>query len=273
MNILIIGSGYLGRAAGKYLRAKGHQITGTTRSKDKLQEITDTLGSSFLLTQTNLAQAFAGKHIVLFSAGADNPLSYKETYYDNAKAIVEAFLREPSLTQVIYTGSTSVYGEHQGAEVTEDASLNPTSPQGQILLETEALFKQLPQSCIFRLGELIGPGRTIEERIRASNGGYFSGSGESITNFSPLPDVIRAIDFAIEKHLFGIYNLCSTMHAPRKELYKELTRAKKLKPIKWDKSLTSHQSGNKTVISEKIIKAGFTFEALPWEGVLTPTEH
>jgi nucleoside-diphosphate-sugar epimerase len=269
MNILIIGSGYLGLAAGLYLRKKGHTVTGTTRSSEKLQEIKSQLGNAFLITPESLPQAFKGQEIVLFTAAADSPDAYRETYLDNAKAIIEAFHHEPSLKQVIYTGSTSVYGEQQGANVTEDTPLSPMTLQSKILQETEETFRSLSKSCIFRLGELVGPGRTVEDRIRNSEGAKFSGSGDTITNFSPLPDVIRAIDFAIEKPLFGIFNLCSTLHAPRKELYAHLTQAKGLPAVIWDKVTSSYHGGNKTVISEKLIQAGFTFQSLPWEGVLS----
>lgn len=271
MNILIFGCGYLGLAAGIYLRKKGHRITGTTRSKEKLQEIKAALGSSFHLNPESLPKAFAGQDIILFTAAADTPLDYKSTYFDNARAIVEAFLRSPDAKQVIYTSSTSVYGEHQGQEVTEDSRLTPLSPQGKILVESEEMLRQLPQSCIFRLGELIGPGRTIEERLRKSAGARFSGTGEAITNFSPIQDVIRAIDFAIEKPLFGTYNLCSTLHTKRKELYNHLAKAKQLKTPEWDQSTSSIHSGNKTVLSSKLITTGFTFEALPWDGILATT--
>lgn len=268
MNILILGSGYLGLAAGAYLRKKGHTVTGTTRSKEKMALIEEQLGRAILLTKENLPQAFHGQDIVLFTAAADNAQLYKETYLDNAHAIVDAFRNNPSLKQVIYTSSTSVYGEHQGKEVTEDTPPNPLTPQSQILIDTENALRELPQSCIFRMGELVGQGRTIEDRLIKSNGAVMAGSGESITNFSPLSDVIKAIDFAIEKPLFGLFNLCSTLHAERKELYTELSKAKGLPKVKWDKGTSTMHGGNKTVISNRIIESGFTFEALPWEGIL-----
>lgn len=271
MNILIIGSGYLGLAAGIYLRKKGHTVTGTTRSIEKMAAIEEHLNKAFLITKDTLPLAFKDQDVVLFTAAADNSQLYKETYLDNAIAIVEAFRHNPSLKQVIYSGSTSVYGEHQGKEVREDTPLNPLTPQSQILIDTENTLRTLPQSCIFRMGELIGNGRTIEDRLIRADGATMAGSGDSITNFSPLSDVIKAIDFAIEKPLFGIFNLCSTLHAERKELYTQLSKAKGLPKVQWDKGTSTLHSGNKTVISERIIESGFTFEALPWEGILNTT--
>ena len=267
MNILIIGCGYLGLAAGSFLRKKGHTVTGTSRSKSKLAILKQDLDHAILINNETLPLAFKNQDIILFTAAADNADSYKATYLDNAKIILEAFHDNPMLKQVIYTSSTSVYGEHHGKEVREDTALTPLTPQSQILVDTENTLRQLPQSCIFRLGELIGKGRTIEDRLIKSNGATMAGNGEFITNLSPQIDVINAIDFAIEKPLFGTFNLCSSRHITRKELYREISEAKNLPAPIWDASKRSLHGGNKTVVSEKLIQAGFTFEANSLNGL------
>lgn len=271
MNILILGTGYLGLAAGIFLQKKGHFITGTTRFEKKLPFIKEHLSNAFLLKKDNLIEGLQDQDIVLFTAGADSFDAYKETYLDNATAIINGSCKAPSLKQIIYTSSTSVYGDHQGTPVTELTALSPLSGQSKILVQTEKILAELPQSCIFRLGELIGEGRTIEERLRTANGAAFPGTGENITNFSPLSDVVRAIDFAIEKPLFGIYNLCSSLHAQRKQLYANIANAKKIPQNTWDHRSTSLHGGNKKVLSDKIMAAGFTFESLPWEGIVIQT--
>lgn len=270
MNILIIGCGYLGLAAGIFLREKGHKVTGITRSHSKLAALKQDLDHAILINKESLPLAFKNQDIILFTAAADNADSYKATYLDNAQVIIEAFHNNPSLKQVIYTSSTSVYGEHDGKEVNEDTSLAPLTPQSQILIDTENTLRILPQSCIFRLGELIGRERTIADRLVKSSGITMAGTGESITNLSPVSDVIRAIDFAIEKPLFGTFNLCSSRHTTRKELYKEICEAKGLADPIWDASKHSLHGGNKTVISKKLIQAGFTFEANSLEGLYHP---
>jgi nucleoside-diphosphate-sugar epimerase len=271
-NILIIGCGFLGFKAGEVLRKAGHKITGATRSKSKLFELKNYLGNSVLWSPENYFSAFQGQDIILFTAAPDNPAFYKETYLNNASVIANALSINPTIKQVIYTSSTSIYGEHQGKPVDENTACTPLNPQTQILKETEELLSKFPQTCILRLGELIGQDRTLEERLRAQRGVPFPGNGEMITNLSPLSDVIRAISFAIDKPLFGVYNVCSDMHATRKELYQHLASARNIPEIKWDPSKTSLHSGNKTILNGKIKKAGFQFEARPWEGILNGLE-
>lgn len=272
MNILIIGCGFLGFKAGETLRKQGHKITGATRSKAKLFELKNYLGNSVLWSPENYFSAFAGQDIVLFTAAPDNPTLYKETYLNNASIIAGALSINPSIKQVIYTGSTNIYGEQHGKLVDENTPPLPLNPQTQILKETEDLLAKFPQTCILRLGELIGQDRTLEERLRAQRGIPLAGNGEMITNLSPLSDVIRAISFAINKPLFGTYNVCSDLHTMRKELYHYLASARNLPEIKWDPTKASLHSGNKTVSNEKIKNAGFQFEALPWEGILNGLE-
>jgi nucleoside-diphosphate-sugar epimerase len=272
MNILIIGCGFLGFKAGELLRKNGHKVTGATRSKSKLFELKNYLGNSILWSPENYFSAFQNQDIILFTAAPDNPSLYKETYLNNASVIANALSINPSIKQVIYTGSTSIYGEHHGKPVNEETALDPLNPQTQILKETEDLLKRFPQTCILRLGELIGQDRTLEERLLALRGTPLPGNGEMITNLSPLSDVIRALLFAIDKPLFGIYNVCSDLHTTRKELYHYLASARNIPEIKWDPEKTSIHSGNKTVLNGKIKNAGFQFEALPWEGILNGIE-
>lgn len=272
MNILIIGCGFLGFKAGEILKKNGHKVTGATRSKSKLFELKNYLGNSVHWSPENYFSAFNEQDIILFTAAPDNPSLYKETYLNNASVIANALSINPSIKQVIYTGSTSIYGEHHGKPVDEDTICTPLNLQTQILKETEDLLKKFPQSCILRLGELIGQDRTLEERLLAQRGTPLAGNGEMITNLSPLSDVIRAILFAIDKPLFGVYNVCSDLHSTRKELYHYLSSARNIPEVKWDPSKTTLHSGNKTVLNDKIKNAGFQFEALPWEGILNGIE-
>lgn len=258
-------------AAGESLRLKGYQVTGTTRSPDKLSWIREKLGAAVLWTDDTFQTAFENQDLILFTAAPSTSSDYTSTYLENAERIVKAFKAHPELRQVIYTSSTSVYGEHAGESVTEETFPKPLNPQTEILLKTEQHLLSLPTTCIFRLGELIGPNRSLEGRLRRMQGAPLPGTGQSITNFSPLSDVVRAIHFAIDHSLVGLYNLCSPLHVSRRELYELIAAAKKLPPIIWDPHLSALHGGNKRVVSQKIIDQGFRFNGEPWEGILDET--
>ena len=270
MNILIIGTGYLGRSAALHFKKLGAKVTGVTRHENKLKELEAFCDKSLLWNEKTYETAFTGQDIVLLSAApsqasGDISQGYREAYLENAKRILKA---APHLKQILYTSSTSVYGDLQGADATEETEPQPGNSLQHILLDTEKLLQSSPRTTIFRLGELIGQGRTLEERLRVRQNLPFPGNGEGITNLSPLSDVISALSFAIQKPLFGLYNLVSDLHAPRKELYNQICTARNLPPVRFDPSVPSHHGGNKRVLSGKIKAAGFTFQAPITEGIV-----
>lgn len=239
--VLIIGLGYLGKAIAHHLQRHSYSVTGTTRSKEKLDQF-----QSMKLWPMDTLQGF---ETIIFSAGADNVASYEETYLQNSRLIIS--LLNPT-QQLIYTSSTSVYGDHEGRFVTEETPLKPLNNQAKILAETEQIFLQFPNTVILRLGEIVGPGRTIQERLEKMIGKTVPGSGEAYTNLSYLTDIVKAIQLSIEKPLSGIYNVCSDTHLPRKELYAEICARKNWSPFVWDATQKTLHGGNKRVSSQKL---------------------
>lgn len=268
MNILLIGYGFLGRAASRVLRQAGHLVTGVTRSPEKLPQLKKELERALLWNEETYLEAFYNHDACLFCAAPDERGDYESAYYQNALRILTATLKYSRLKHVVYTGSFSVYGERGGEEVDETSELRPSTPEASILVKTEEAFLKSPKSCILRLGELIGPGRTLEMKIRSRLSNPFPGTGENIAHLSQLSDAVRGIQFALEKPLFGIYNLCSDMHPTRKELYDQITAYCKLPPVKWDASISSPHGGHRLVNNQKIKNAGFTFRAPLKEGII-----
>ena len=60
---------------------------------------------------------------------------------------------------MLFTSSTSVYGQHDGSWVTEESQTQPARQTGRILLETEELVLGLG-GIVARLAGIYGPGRS-----------------------------------------------------------------------------------------------------------------
>jgi nucleoside-diphosphate-sugar epimerase len=267
MNIAILGCGYVGIALAAKLKDDGHHITVTTRSPEKaksLKAIADDVIIAHGNNSDHLEQLLHNQEILIVCVAADNAASYENTYLDTAKALVKSVPRASKLKKIIYTGSTSVYGEHNGQIVDETTPATPTSPSAQILLQTEQqlLTLQSPQRdvTIFRLGEIIGPGREIADRLRRMNGTPLPGTGENITNLIHVDDIVKATELALNKSLSGIFNLCNDLHITRKELYDSICAQENLPPVTWNTSQKSLHSSNKVVSTTKIKAAGLSFE-------------
>ncbi|WP_039359265.1 SDR family oxidoreductase [Candidatus Protochlamydia amoebophila] len=262
MRIGILGCGYVGQAAAVFWKNQSHFLTVTTRQIEKINFLQTFAHQVHQLTDDNILPFLANQDILLVSVAAASSRDYQNTYLETAQRIIELLPQTPSLKQIIYTGSTSVYGDFQGNWVDENTLLNPLNEQSYCLSQTEQFFLKAPSSVnvtIFRLGEIYGPGRWITDRVIRMHQHSFPGTGNQLTNVIHLTDIVRALDFALQNKLHGIFNLCNDFHIPRKLFYEQLLQSAHLPSIQWDANKPSLHGGNKKVSSLKLKKLGFSF--------------
>jgi len=265
MKIGILGCGYVGKAAAQhFMQKEGVEVVVTTRQPERVTELQSISTKVCLIQHPKDYREFLHDLNVLFiTVAPDSMADYQETYLGTAIIITELLPHSPRLQQIIYTSSTSVYGEHQGNWVSEVTPCTPLNANSQILLETEnQLLTNWTANlniCIFRLGEIIGPNRSIVERLKNSPNKVYAGDGSQYSNLVQLTDIIQACELAIDHQLSGIYNLCNDFHLTRKVLYEQICQKFDLPPIQWDKNLKSMHGGNKRISSEKIKKMNFCF--------------
>lgn len=271
MRIAILGCGYVGSELAFQLKNAGHTITVTTRSHEKLKSLKNFSDEACLLRGSDcdsLKRILKTQDAVVITLAADSAGTYDDTYQGTAQALSQIIDCCLPLKHIIYTSSTSVYGDHFGNTVTEETDPLAKQETSQILLTAEKILLNLAlhdrQVCILRLGEIYGPGREIAHRLRRLDGASLPGDGSSITNLSFLEDIVKAIVFALEKNLDGIFNVCGDLHIPRKDFYEQICLQEKISTVSWDASKQSIHSGNKLVSNQKIKSAGFMFSpALP----------
>lgn len=265
---LIIGCGYIGSALAQAWTAQGILVTATTTTPERLLELEKIAYKAVLLDVKNedqLTELLQRHDWIVVTVAAKDSKSYPETYLYTAQALVKAMEQAPNVSSVIYTSSTSVYGEHNGDWVDEETPLTPISPQAEILAQTEEVLATLPNACILRLGEIIGPGRDIAERLEKQVGRILPGTGQNYTNLSHRDDIVKAIMFAAEHGLSGIYNVCNNLHITRKQLYDAICHRMGWPEFTWDPNQRTMHGGNKRVTSDKIHKAGLNeFLKLKW---------
>jgi nucleoside-diphosphate-sugar epimerase len=264
MKIGILGCGYVGQAAAVLWKKEGHGITATTRKIERLSLLKSVANEVCLLTKQSFLSFIEQQEALLISVAPDSLSDYTSTYLETARQVAAHISCAPKVRQILYTSSTSVYGNHGGAWVDEDAPIHCLDENRKILYETEQILLNLSSQnlrvCILRLGEIYGPGREIEERLRRMQHQPFAGNGESYTNLIHLDDIVNALHFALAHQLQGIYNLCSDFHIPRKEFYQKVCQKENLPAIQWDPTRKSFHSGNRRVSNQKIKNAGFTFK-------------
>lgn len=269
MNIGILGCGYVGTMLASYLYEKGHSLHLTTTSHDKVILLEDFATQVHILKVSHAAHlgTFLDQIEALFITIAPRPgASYEETYLACAKAIRESLRHHGKNIRFIgYTSTTSVYGHHDGEWVDETSALHPVSPNSECLVKAEQIYQALQNEsrrvCILRLGEIYGPGRELETRVRKMSGSNLQGSGTNFCNLIHVDDIVSAFEFCMEHSLSGVYNLCNHTHMSRDNLYTSICRYYGWPAPSWDNTDSKASfKQNKRVSSRKIESLGFRFQ-------------
>jgi nucleoside-diphosphate-sugar epimerase len=266
MKSVIIGCGYIGSEAAMILKKRGHTITATTRKPQKLDALAKVSQKTLILKgndEEELIPLIADNDAIIISVAADSPEYYESAYLETSQILRKLALEMDLPRHLIYTSSTSVYGDHNGQWVDESSPLLAKSEQGKILIETEKQYLSLQEIgwrvTLLRLSEIYGPGRELSRRVRDFNGHTLPGSGEQYTNMIHRLDAAMGIDYALRHQLDGIFNLSDDEHPSRKELYDKIAQKFKLPKVQWDPEHTSLHTGNKRVSNHKIKAEGFAF--------------
>jgi nucleoside-diphosphate-sugar epimerase len=261
---VIIGCGYVGKAVAQRWQPT-LQVTATTTTITRVSELEGVAHRVVILNGTDLAgvrSLLQDQSIVLLSVGARSGDAYEETYLGTARTLVEALKDAPAVQQVIYTGSYAVYGDQGGAWVDEESAIAPTNRNGEILAETEQVLlsvKNAVKVCIFRLGGIYGPGRTLVRIFGRSAGTTRPGSGDEPSNWVHLDDIVGAIDFARQHQLEGVYNLVGSVPLPVRVLLDRVCSQNGLPAVAWDPTQPSNRAYNARVSNQKLRTAGYQF--------------
>ncbi len=165
------GCGYVGSALAARLVADGARVAGLRRTPRDLPEGVTPLAAD--LGGPDLAAALpADLDLVFYTAAADggDEAAYRAAYVVGLANLLDALESRPRPPRrVLFTSSTSVYGQRAGEWVDEASPAEPPGHRGAVMLEAEARLAASPiASVVLRLGGIYGPGRThLLESVRA----------------------------------------------------------------------------------------------------------
>lgn len=232
--VAIVGLGWLGMPLAVSLRARGWQVTGSKTTLDGVEAARMSGIESYLLKLEPELLCEADDLDALMSVDAlvitlpARRSGPGETFYMQAmQEIVDSALAH-RIPRIIFTSSTSVYGDASGT-VKENTPRNPVTASGRVLKDLEDWLHNLPGTSvdILRLAGLVGPGR--------HPGRFFAGKtapdGQQGVNLVHLEDVIAAITLLLQAPKGGhIYNICAPLHPARSVFYPIMARQLDLAP-------------------------------------------
>ena len=213
--LLSLGHGYSARALAARLLPQGWRIIGTTRSREKLDEIAATGVEPMLWPGSDLSSLLQEVPNLLVSAGPGpegDPVLLELQDEITAAA--------PHLRWVGYLSTTGVYGDHGGAWVDETTPLTPSTRRGAARVQAEAAWSAIPglPLHIFRLAGIYGPGRGPFAKVRKGTARRIIKPGQVFSRIH-VEDIAQALDLSLAKPQPGaIYNLCDDDPAPPQDV-------------------------------------------------------
>lgn len=173
-SVLLIGHGYVAKALEPHLNAAGASVVATSRD-----------GGPCPFGSDAMRRAFSEADYVLVSvsplrSGEEPTLAALGDTQTNARWIG-------------YLSATSVYGDREGQWAFEGEAPTPSLPRGRRRADAElAWLERYPQTHVFRLAGIYGPGRDPFEKIRTGEARIVE-APDHVVNRIHVDDIVSAL--------------------------------------------------------------------------------
>ncbi len=224
MRVLICGHGYLGEEIADQARARGWDVDTCSLSGSSGSHACD-LGDEESVRHLASLVAMPDAIVHCASSGKGGPPAYQHVYRNGIAHLAHFF---PN-TLLLFTSSSSVYGQIDGSLVNESSPAEPDRETGKILLDTE-------QAClatngiVCRLSGIYGPGRSVFMKKYLSGEAVIEEDGRRFLNQIHRDDAASAILYLLDKSLDRelmtirgeIFNVTDSQPLSQRETYEGL---------------------------------------------------
>jgi len=216
---LLLGAGYSARAFAARLKGRA-DIAGTRRNAEKASLLAASGITPLVFEGTAISPELAEAlrrttHLVVSAAPAPG---------DPFLAALRQPLKDalPALRWVGYLSTVGVYGNHDGAWVTEESAClpRPGRSDGRLAAEqawTAAGHEAGVPVALLRLSGIYGPGRNAFANLAAGRARRIVKPGQ-IFNRIHVADIAGALDLLAEKELDGPFNVSDDEPSPPQDV-------------------------------------------------------
>lgn len=214
MKLLLIGHGYLGQAIAREFTAHGWDVVPVSLSGG------DGILSCDVGQREQVAALPRPDAIVHCAAsgrgGAD---AYQRVYVDGCRNLVACFPGVP----VLFTSSSSVYGQTDGSEVTEESPALPDRETGRLLLEAERITLDAG-GIVARLSGIYGPGRSVILKKFLTGEAVIEEDGRRLINQIHRDDAARAVFHLVTGGISGgVFNVSDSTPVSQIDCYRSMS--------------------------------------------------
>ena len=260
--ILIAGCGYVGQATADLFHAAGWDVEGWTASEESTAALS---AKPYLSCQVDISNCHQVAErpgtfdavIHCASSRGGGVESYRQIYLNGARNLLDRFAE----TKLLFTSSTSVYGQCDGSWVTEESETQPVRDTGRVLLETEKLVLER-RGTVARLAGIYGPGRSALLNKFLAGTAIIDPESDRFVNQVHRDDIASAIFFLLtrETQRTQIYNVVDDRPMLQTECYRWLAQRldRPLPPIGKSTGQRKRGNSNKRVSNAKLRSLGWT---------------
>jgi nucleoside-diphosphate-sugar epimerase len=214
-HLLLIGHGYLGAAVAVRFRAAGWRVTPVSLSGGDGSLACD-VSDAEAVARLPLAEAI----VHCAASGRGGVGAYQQVYLDGCANLTNAFPGVP----LLFTSSTSVYGQTDGSMVTETSPAEPDRETGRLLLAAENVVLDAG-GYVARLSGIYGPGRSVILRKFLTGEAVIEEDGRRFLNQIHRDDAAEAAFHLLANGAApGIYNVSDSAPLSQRECYEALAR-------------------------------------------------
>lgn len=226
MRVLIVGCGYVGQEVGSALARQGHTVWGLRRALESAREL-QALGFRPVVaditrpeTLSRVPSAYDWVVHCVASAGGTVE-EYRSLYLEGTKNLLQ-WLRPLPPERLVYTSSTSVYGQTKGEWVDETSPTEPAAETARVLLETERVLLDAA-AVVLRVAGIYGPGRGYWLKQFVAGDATLENGGARFLNMIHRDDVAGAVLAALERGQRGrVYNAADDEPVTQRALFEWL---------------------------------------------------
>ncbi len=231
--LVVFGCGYVGSAVAQAALVAGARVEALTRNPAKAEALRAQGLHKVVVAELastdwhDQLEAGADFLVNCVSSGGGGVEGYRQCYVAGMESILEWTEKSDApVGTLVYTSSTSVYPQGEGAVIDETQPAEGATPNGAIIRESEKLLEaSLIAACrrwfILRLAGIYGPERHhLLDQLRAG-AATLNGSGDYHLNLVQRDDIVKAIFACLvapEATGSQIFNVADTAPALRGEV-------------------------------------------------------
>ena len=238
MKVGILGAGWLGSVLAEKALKNNHTVKVSGTSPKKVSFLKDKGFNAQLLNVmedrvSGDLSFFRDIDTLIITIPPGLRKNPTRNYVGMIEQLIEKIVRF-EIKKVVYTSSTSVYGFEE-LTITEESEILPITNAGKQIAacEKKLLDNTAFESCIIRLGGLMGPDR---HPIYSLSGKQNLPNPKSPINFIHQKDAVGIILHLTENWKGNdVYNAVAPYHPPREKYYNNISKLAKVPPPTFQK--------------------------------------